>query len=163
MRNLPRPAVTNLNGGTLDPPTIDIEGGTFGGAGTVVADTVTLTGSTLQVGNAAGDQLRISTGAYSQTGGEIVFDIRPRMDTADLRKALWSSSPARTSISEAPIFCSIFVAAPTRRLSRPMGCSTSIPSSHSAMVRISGALRRHLHWFLEIPRNWRGRICRPLR
>jgi len=70
-------AVTNLNGGTLDPPTIDIEGGTFGGAGTVVADTVTLNGSTLQVGNAAGDQLRISTGAYSQTGGEIVFDIGP--------------------------------------------------------------------------------------
>ena len=70
-------AVTNLNGGTLDPPTIDIEGGTFGGAGTVVADTVTLHGSTLQVGNAAGDQLLISTDAYTQTGGEIVFDIGP--------------------------------------------------------------------------------------
>jgi hypothetical protein len=69
-------AVTTLNGGTLDPPAIDIGGGTFGGSGTVEGD-LTLSGdSTLQVGNAAGDQLTID-GDYSQTGGEIVFDIGP--------------------------------------------------------------------------------------
>jgi hypothetical protein len=69
-------AVTTLNGGTLDPPAIDISGGTFGGTGTVEGD-LTLSGSgTLQVGNAPGDQLTID-GSYSQTGGELVFDVGP--------------------------------------------------------------------------------------
>jgi len=69
-------AVTKLNGGTLDPPAIQISGGTFGGSGTVEGSLTLSNDSTLQVGNAAGDQLTID-GAYSQTGGELVFDIRP--------------------------------------------------------------------------------------
>jgi hypothetical protein len=61
------------NGGTLvDPPLVDVTGGTFGGNGTVDRD-VTFSDSTLQVGDPTG-QLQI-TGAYSQTGGEIVFDV----------------------------------------------------------------------------------------
>jgi hypothetical protein len=56
-----------LEGGTFDPPAIDIEGGVFGGAGTVDGP-VTLTGdSTLQVGDPTGE-LELD-GDYSQTGG----------------------------------------------------------------------------------------------
>jgi hypothetical protein len=65
---------TLLNGGTLDPTSVNIEAGTFGGTGTVVGD-VTLTDATLQVG-ASPDPLHI-IGNYAQTGGDIIFEIDP--------------------------------------------------------------------------------------
>jgi hypothetical protein len=65
--------LTLLNGGTLDPTAINIDGGAFGGSGEVDGN-VTLTGdSILQVGDPGG-QLTIN-GNYSQTGGDVVFDI----------------------------------------------------------------------------------------
>jgi hypothetical protein len=68
------------DGGTLsDPPTIDIQGGTFGGDGTVNGSVDLSNDSTLQVGDPASNppgELLIN-GDYTQTGGEIVFDIDP--------------------------------------------------------------------------------------
>jgi hypothetical protein len=68
------------DGGTLsDPPTIDIQGGTFGGAGIVNGSVALSDDSTLQVGDPASNppgELLIN-GDYTQTGGEIVFDIDP--------------------------------------------------------------------------------------
>ena len=61
--------------GMLDPASIEIDGGTSGGAGTVTGD-VTLNGATLQAGDASGGNLVID-GAYAQTGGNIVFYIDP--------------------------------------------------------------------------------------
>ena len=66
---------TLLNGGVLDPPSINITGGEFGGVGTIIGD-VTLTDTTLLVGNPSdptGD-LNIQ-GGLTQTGGAIVFGI----------------------------------------------------------------------------------------
>ena len=65
---------TLLNGGVLDPPNIVIDGGDFRGSGSM-AGNVTMTGGTVQPG-AVGGSLKVE-GGYSQTGGEIVFDIDP--------------------------------------------------------------------------------------
>ena len=64
---------TLLNGGVLDPPNIVIDGGDFRGSGSM-AGNVTMTDGTVQPG--AGGSLR-AEGGYSQTGGQIVFDIDP--------------------------------------------------------------------------------------
>jgi len=63
-----------LINGVLDPTSIDIEGGTFGGTGTVDGD-LTLDDATLQVGDPTG-QLLIN-GDFSQTGGEILLEVTP--------------------------------------------------------------------------------------
>lgn len=65
---------TTLDGGTFDPPAIDVDGGIFGGFGTVDRS-LTLTGdtTTLQAGDPIGELL--IAGDYTQTGGDIVFDI----------------------------------------------------------------------------------------
>jgi len=77
---------TLLAGGTFDPPAIDIEGGTFGGTGTVDGP-VTLTGdSTLQVGNPTGELL--ISGDYSQTDGEILFEVQSDGDGGFLESTL---------------------------------------------------------------------------
>jgi hypothetical protein len=65
---------TLLNGGMLDPTSIKISAGTFGGTGTVVGD-MNVTGGTIQVGDAPGP-LDIM-GDYTQTSGEITFEIDP--------------------------------------------------------------------------------------
>jgi len=65
-------AVTRLNGGRLDPPSINITGGLFGGVGTVVGDLM-LTDATLQVGNPAGE-LALQ-GNLSETRGMLDFGI----------------------------------------------------------------------------------------
>jgi hypothetical protein len=66
---------TLLNGGVLDPPAIDIEGGDFKGNGSMAGD-VTVIGGAVHVGEAPGDSLAVN-GSYSQTGGRIVFEIDP--------------------------------------------------------------------------------------
>ena len=66
---------TLLNGGVLDPPNIAINGGNFGGNGSLDG-AVTVTGGALQAGNGPGGSLKI-LGDYSQTGGKIVFEIDP--------------------------------------------------------------------------------------
>jgi hypothetical protein len=62
---------TLINHGTLDPNSIAISGGTFGGTGTVIGD-VSVTGGTVDPGSA----LHVE-GNYSQTGGNLIFDINP--------------------------------------------------------------------------------------
>jgi hypothetical protein len=62
------------NGGVLDPTSVNVSGGSFGGDGAVVGD-VKVTGGTVQAGGPLGS-LHIE-GAYSQTGGTITFDINP--------------------------------------------------------------------------------------
>jgi hypothetical protein len=66
---------TLLNGGVLDPASVNISGGVFGGSGGVVGD-VSVTGGEIKAGAAPGGSLTVK-GDYSQTGGEIVFDIDP--------------------------------------------------------------------------------------
>jgi hypothetical protein len=66
---------TLLNGGVLDPANIVVERGVFGGSGSMVGD-VSVTGGTVQPGGGPDASLTF-LGAYSQTGGEIVFDIDP--------------------------------------------------------------------------------------
>ena len=66
---------TLLNGGVLDPPSVNISGGVFGGSGGVVGD-VSVSGGEIKAGAAPGGSLTVE-GDYSQTGGEIVFDIDP--------------------------------------------------------------------------------------
>jgi hypothetical protein len=66
---------TLLNGGLLDPPNIDIDGGDFGGSGSMEGD-VTMTAGTLQAGSGPGGSLKF-LGDYSQTGGKIVFEVDP--------------------------------------------------------------------------------------
>ena len=66
---------TLLNGGVLDPPNIVIDGGDFRGSGSM-AGNVAMTGGSLQAGAGAGGSLKVE-GSYSQTGGQIVFDIDP--------------------------------------------------------------------------------------
>jgi hypothetical protein len=67
--------VTLLNGGNLDPSSIDINGGVFGGTGQVNGD-ITLTNATLQVGTASdpAGQLTLNNNYY-QLGGEIEFEV----------------------------------------------------------------------------------------
>ena|GEM_PF-2442661 len=64
---------TLLNGGTIDPATITVNGGSFGGAGTMVGN-VSVVGGTLQVGGATGGNLHVQ-GNFAQSGGSIVFDV----------------------------------------------------------------------------------------
>ena len=66
---------TLLNGGVLDPSNIVIDSGVFGGGGSVVGD-VSVTGGTMKVGGGPGGSLKI-LGNFSQTGGEIAFEIDP--------------------------------------------------------------------------------------
>jgi PEP-CTERM motif len=63
---------TLLNGGLLDPSSIVIERGVFGGGGSLVGD-VSVTGGTLKPGGSPGDSLN-ALGNFLQTGGSIVFD-----------------------------------------------------------------------------------------
>jgi hypothetical protein len=64
---------TILAGGTLDPSGITVDGGTFGGSGDLIGD-LTVSDATLDVGSGAPGELNL-TGDYTQTGGQIVFDI----------------------------------------------------------------------------------------
>ena len=66
---------TLLNGGVLDPPNIDIDGGRFRGAGLMDGD-VTVTGGVVQAGDGPGGSLAVK-GDFSQTGGRMVFEIDP--------------------------------------------------------------------------------------
>ncbi len=66
---------TLQNGGVLDPSTIVIQNGVFGGSGSITGD-VSVTGGAVKPGAGPGGSLTF-LGAYSQTGGEIVFDIDP--------------------------------------------------------------------------------------
>jgi PEP-CTERM motif len=66
---------TLLNGGVLDPSHIVIDSGVFGGGGSVVGD-VSVTGGTVKAGGVPSDSLKI-LGNFSQTGGEIVFEVDP--------------------------------------------------------------------------------------
>ena len=66
---------TLLNGGVLDPSTIVVEHGVFGGSGSIVGD-VTVTGGAVEAGGGPGGSLKL-LGNFSQTGGEIVFDVDP--------------------------------------------------------------------------------------
>jgi hypothetical protein len=59
----------------LDPSSIVVQSGVFGGSGSMVGD-VSITGGTVEAGGGPGGSLKI-LGNYSQTGGEIVFDIDP--------------------------------------------------------------------------------------
>ena len=63
-----------LNNGVLDPGSVLVQGGVFGGNGTVVGN-VDVTGGRVQVG-ASPDPLHIA-GNYTQTGGDITFEIDP--------------------------------------------------------------------------------------
>jgi PEP-CTERM motif len=60
------------NGGTLDPNSVNVSGGSFGGDGAIIGD-VKVTGGAVQTGAPQGS-LHIE-GAYTQTGGTITFDI----------------------------------------------------------------------------------------
>ncbi len=62
------------NGGVLDPTSVNVSGGSFGGDGAVVGN-VKVTGGVVQAGGPSGS-LHIK-GAYTQTGGTITFDIDP--------------------------------------------------------------------------------------
>jgi hypothetical protein len=66
---------TLLNGGVLDPSNIVIERGVFGGGGSLIGD-VSVTGGTVNAGGGPGDSLKF-LGNFSQTGGQIVFEIDP--------------------------------------------------------------------------------------
>jgi hypothetical protein len=94
-------ATTLLNGGTFDPPAIDIEGGTFGGAGTVEGPATLSDDSTLQVGDPTG-QLVLS-GDYSQNGGEIIFDIESDGNGGFLESSVDFDSGANVTIDDANI------------------------------------------------------------
>jgi hypothetical protein len=61
-----------LEGGTLDPDSIQIDGGYFGGDGSVIGN-FTMSGGELQAGDTQGNLS--FTGDFTQTGGEIVFDV----------------------------------------------------------------------------------------
>lgn len=62
-----------LNDGTLDPVSIDIMAGTFGGTGALEGD-VNVTGGEIDVGGGAPGLLAVD-GSYDQSAGKIVFDI----------------------------------------------------------------------------------------
>ena len=62
---------TLIDHGTLDPNSIAVSGGTFGGSGTVIGN-VSVTGGTVDPGS----PLHVE-GSYSQTGGSLIFDINP--------------------------------------------------------------------------------------
>ena len=66
---------TLLNGGVLDPPNVNVNGGVFGGSGGVVGN-VSVTDGDIKAGAEPGGSLTVE-GDYSQNGGEIVFDIDP--------------------------------------------------------------------------------------
>jgi hypothetical protein len=64
-------ALTRLNGGTLDPISVGINGGTLTGTGTIVGDT-TIDGASLSVGGLSPGALHIE-GGFVQSGGTISF------------------------------------------------------------------------------------------
>jgi hypothetical protein len=66
---------TVLAGGTIDPTNVAINGGSFGGFGSVVGN-ASLNNATLIVGGANPGSLHIS-GSFAQTGGAIDFTIGP--------------------------------------------------------------------------------------
>jgi len=59
----------------LDPPNVVVDGGNFGGSGSMLGN-VTVTGGSLQVGSGPGGSLKF-LGDYSQTGRKIVFEVDP--------------------------------------------------------------------------------------
>ena len=69
---------TLLNGGVLDPASIDISDGVFRGGGSLVGD-VSVSGGTLTPGDGPGGSLKV-VGDYEQTGGKVVFKIDPGGD-----------------------------------------------------------------------------------
>jgi hypothetical protein len=78
-----------LTGGTLDPTAVEITGGTFGGTGTVIADTLAISdGAILDVGGPRSGLLTIQ-GGFTQNDGAIDFLIdsngasRLEFDSAD--------------------------------------------------------------------------------
>ena len=77
---------TLLNGGVLDPSNIVIERGVFGGGGSMVGD-VSVTGGTVKAGGEPGGSLNF-LGNFSQTGGQIVFEIVPNSNGGFLETTL---------------------------------------------------------------------------
>ena len=84
------------NGGTLDPTSVNVSGGSFGGDGAVVGD-VKVTGGVVQAGVPSGS-LHIE-GAYTQTGGTITFDVDPDGKGGYLKTALVFDPGNSVSIS----------------------------------------------------------------
>jgi hypothetical protein len=97
---------TLLNGGVLDPPNIDIDGGDFGGSGSMEGD-VTMTGGTLQAGSGPGGSLKF-LGDYSQTGGKIVFEIDPNGVGGFLETTLIFEPSSRIHISDSTFVFDFF-------------------------------------------------------
>ena len=87
---------TLINNGALDPAVIMINGGVFGGSGTVVGN-VEMTDGTVQV-SASPEPLHIE-GSYSQTGGEIKFEIDPNGHGGYLESSLVFDPGNSVSIS----------------------------------------------------------------
>jgi hypothetical protein len=89
---------TLLNGGVLDPPSIDIRDGVFRGGGSLVGD-VSVSGGTLTAGDGPGGSLQ-AVGDYEQTGGKIVFEIDPGGDGGLLETTLSFDPSFRIGISD---------------------------------------------------------------
>ncbi len=89
---------TLLNGGVLDPPSIDIRDGVFRGGGSLVGD-VSVSGGTLTAGDGPGGSLQV-VGDYEQTGGKIVFEIDPGGDGGFLETTLSFDPSFRIGISD---------------------------------------------------------------
>ena len=89
---------TVLNGGKIDPATITITGGSFGGVGTVVAGTVSISGGTVNVGGSGPGALHIS-GNLAQSGGTLEFMIGPNGSGGFLESMLVMDPGNTTSIS----------------------------------------------------------------
>jgi hypothetical protein len=92
---------TLLNGGVLDPPAIDIEGGVFGGDGAVDGPVTLTDGSTLQAGDPLG-QLQFS-GDYTQTGGDIDFNVESGGSGGFLESTLNFFTGSNVSIDDADV------------------------------------------------------------
>lgn len=95
---------TILHGGTLNAGGgVIADGGTFGGTGTIDGMTggVTVNDATLQVG-ASPDPLHI-VGNYTQTGGDITFEIDPNGSGGFLESTLVFDKGAALSVSDTEV------------------------------------------------------------
>jgi hypothetical protein len=90
-----------LNGGVLDPSTIVVDGGGFGGDGDVVGD-VSVRAGTVKPGDRPGGSLKV-VGDYSQNGGEIVFEIDPDGAGGFLETGLVFTPGNAISVSDAKL------------------------------------------------------------